>query len=32
VSKKDLKELEFRLKYPIISAVGGMLVGAVIVI
>ena len=31
-TKKDLKELEFRLKYHIITAVGGMLVGAVIII
>lgn len=31
-TKKDLRELEYRLKYQIIMAVGGMLVGAVIII
>ncbi|MHB1645166.1 MAG: DUF1640 domain-containing protein [bacterium] len=32
VTKKDIKELEYKLKYQIITAVGGMLVGAVIII
>ncbi|MDA8273133.1 MAG: DUF1640 domain-containing protein [Deltaproteobacteria bacterium] len=30
--EKALKELEYKLKYQIITAVGGMLVGAVIII